>query len=92
MAEAREVVANVDSYQDLEKECVILSCVCSSPNNQNTNIGFLRNPNRANAALTRARSALIIVGNPYTLYSDDYWRTLIDFFNAKNQIIPFHNA
>ncbi|MCP3683875.1 MAG: hypothetical protein GY861_14420 [bacterium] len=71
---------------------MILSCVQSSPPGQRTDIGFLRSPNRANVAMTRARSALIIVGNPYTLYSDNYWRTLIEVFAARNQIVPFYRS
>ncbi len=90
LVEARSIVAKVDSFQGREKEVIILSCVRSSPPGQRTNIGFLGSPNRANVAMTRARSALIIVGNPYTLCSDDYWRTLIKVFAARNQIVPFY--
>ncbi len=89
LVEARSIVANVDSFQGREKEVIVLSCVRSSPQGERVDIGFLKSPNRANVAMTRARSALIIVGNPHTLYIDDYWRELIEAFAARNQIVPF---
>ncbi|MCP3681216.1 MAG: hypothetical protein GY861_00870 [bacterium] len=90
LVEACSIVANVDSFQGREKEVIILSCVRSNPPGQRTDIGFLKSPNQANVAITRARSALIIVGNPYTLCSDNYWRALIEAFAIRNQIIPFY--
>ncbi|MCP3686720.1 MAG: hypothetical protein GY861_29125, partial [bacterium] len=90
LGEARSIVANVDSFQGREKEVIVLSCVRSSPQGQKVDIGFLKSPNRANVAMMRARSGLIIVGNPYTLYTDKYWRALIEVFAARNQIVPFY--
>ncbi|MCP3686469.1 MAG: hypothetical protein GY861_27845 [bacterium] len=81
----------MDSFQGREKEVIVLSCVRSSPQGQRPDIGFLRSPNRANVAMTRVRSGLIIVGNPYTLYTDNYWRALIEVFASRNQIIPFYH-
>lgn len=50
------VVNTVDSFQGKEKEIVIMSCVRSDPNN------FLGDEKRLNVALTRAKTALYIIG------------------------------
>ncbi|BGP21149.1 DNA helicase [Rhodotorula toruloides] len=57
-------VNTVDAYQGREKRVVIFSTVRS---NSNGSIGFLNNKRRLNVALTRARDALIVVGNRRTL-------------------------
>ncbi len=75
------VVANVDSFQGQEWEVVILSCVCSSSGNQlPTTVGFLSKPNHPNVAITRARSGLIVLGNPYALMVDSFWRYFLLLF------------
>ncbi len=69
------VVSTVDAFQGQERECIVLSCVCSwVRENQEwsemdrgdicdpqapLHIGFLGKPNRANVAVTRARHGLI---------------------------------
>ncbi|BGP44197.1 hypothetical protein JCM10450v2_000006 [Rhodotorula kratochvilovae] len=64
-AEAGEVEVNtVDGFQGREKRVVLLSTVRS---NQGGYIGFLTDRRRLNVALTRARDALIVVGNERTL-------------------------
>lgn len=46
-------------------------------------IGFLANPKRFNTAITRAKALLIVVGNPYVLQKDHYWRSILEFALEK---------
>ncbi|KAK9745931.1 AAA domain [Popillia japonica] len=56
-------VNTVDSFQGLEKDIIILSCVRYTPNS------FLSDEQRLNVALTRAKHALYIVGT-YSLFKN----------------------
>lgn len=57
-------INTVDAYQGREKRVILFSTVRS---NLGGSIGFLTNKRRLNVALTRARDALIVVGNRWTL-------------------------
>ncbi|XP_074032388.1 probable helicase senataxin isoform X2 [Leptinotarsa decemlineata] len=56
-------VNTVDSFQGLENDIIIISCVRYTTNY------FLQNERRLNVALTRAKQALYIIGN-YTLFKN----------------------
>ena len=56
-------VNTVDGFQGSERDIIIISCVRGGPGG----IGFLKDRQRLNVALTRARSALVVVGNMETL-------------------------
>jgi superfamily I DNA and/or RNA helicase len=51
---------NDDGFQGRENTVIILNLVRA---NSTGKLGFLRQPNRLNVALSRAQSLLIIVGN-----------------------------
>lgn len=71
-------VGTVEIFQGQEKEVILLTTVRSKvfQNNGKEHIGFLSNPKRFNVALTRAKSLLIIIGNPAVLCKDKNWNIL----------------
>jgi regulator of nonsense transcripts 1 len=64
-------IKSVDGYQGRERDIIIFSAVRS---NRQGKIGFLSDWRRMNVALTRAKSALLIIGDFETLSdTDKYW-------------------
>ncbi|KHG04449.1 putative RNA helicase SDE3 -like protein [Gossypium arboreum] len=74
-------VGSVEQFQGQEREVIIVSTVRSTVKHNEFDrtycLGFLSNPKRFNVAITRAKSLLIIVGNPHIVCKDPYWEKLL---------------
>ncbi|CAL7951987.1 unnamed protein product [Xylocopa violacea] len=79
-------VGTVETFQGQEREIMFVSTVRSKvfKDNDKEHIGFLSHPRRFNVAITRAKSLLIIVGNPSVLCKDKHWNTLWKYCKANN--------
>lgn len=62
---------------------MIISLVRS---NDNGNVGFLNNRNRMNVMLTRAKSAIIIVGNKQCIMQNQLWAKIVKSYEEDNMI------
>jgi len=91
-------VANVDGFQGSERSVMILSTVRTS---KSGNIGFTKEPRRMNVALTRAKRALIVIGDLVALLEGDSyghwksWLQQVPIFNDQFQRIHdfnFHSS
>ncbi|XP_044583285.1 probable helicase senataxin isoform X2 [Cotesia glomerata] len=74
-------VNTVDSFQGSECDIIIMSCVRSE------GIGFVKDPNRLNVSLTRAKHSLIMCGNFNTFRRDEMWESLLN--DAQSREVYF---
>lgn len=76
-------VGSVEQFQGQEREVIIISTVRSTVKHNEFdrffNLGFLSNYRRFNVAITRARSLLVIVGNPHIITKDRHWDKLLRY-------------
>ncbi|KAJ1448768.1 P-loop containing nucleoside triphosphate hydrolase protein [Pelagophyceae sp. CCMP2097] len=77
-------IDTVDAYQGREKDIIVISAVRS---NAERKVGFLADYRRLNVALTRARRAVVVFGDPETLRSEPNWRTFVDHCASKNCVV-----
>ncbi|KAM0712387.1 hypothetical protein Q7P37_011482 [Cladosporium fusiforme] len=80
-------LSTIDNYQGEECDVVIASLTRS---NNNGDIGFMSAPERLNVLLSRARKALIIIGDSDTFMASrkgaTTWRPLLGFLKQQNSI------
>lgn len=67
--------STVDSFQGRESDIIIFSTVRC---NADADVGFLEDPRRLNVMWTRARLALIIVGDHATLSANPLWKRALE--------------
>lgn len=74
-------ISSVEGFQGQERKVIILSVVRSCrdliDNDIKHALGFVASPRRLNVAITRAKTLLIILGNPNLLILDSLWRTVL---------------
>ena len=71
-------VGSVETFQGQERRCIIVSTVRADVEHLSSdakfNLGFVANAKRFNVAITRAKSLLVVVGDPNVLATDkDNW-------------------
>jgi superfamily I DNA and/or RNA helicase len=72
-------VDSVDGFQGRENEAIVISLVRSNPAGR---IGFLADTRRTNVAFTRARRALVVIGDSATLSSDPFYLRMVGHLEA----------
>ncbi len=72
-------VATVDSFQGQESDFVVFSAVRAG----SSHIGFVKDMQRLNVAITRAKHSLIIVCDVRTMECNEGWRSLIRSANVR---------
>ncbi|XP_023349496.1 putative regulator of nonsense transcripts 1, partial [Eurytemora carolleeae] len=77
-------VNTVDGYQGSERDVIIISCVRSG----GESIGFLSDKERVNVALTRAKQALILIGDLDTLKKNEMWGGMIS--NGRSRRVVYN--
>ncbi|CAO2838452.1 unnamed protein product [Amaranthus hypochondriacus] len=74
-------IGSVEQFQGQERDVIIISTVRSTVKHDEFDrvhyLGFLSNPKRFNVAITRARSLLVIIGNPHIICKDRFWARLL---------------
>ena len=80
-------ISTIDNYQGEESDIVIVSLTRS---NVRQNIGFMSSPERLNVMLSRARNALIMIGDAETFIGawkgKELWERFIELLKSRNHV------
>ena len=85
-------VGSVEEFQGQERRVILLSTVRSQLLSYESfdvrfQLGFVGHPKRLNVAITRAKCALIIVGNALLLRTDPNWAQVIEHCHSKGAVV-----
>lgn len=85
-------VGTVERFQGQEKTVIIISmvrskCTIGNEKDKKFNIGFLNTKTRTNVALSRAKSLLIIIANPFTMQTSHEWNYVLSNAIKNNNYI-----
>lgn len=83
-------ISTVDGFQGREKDVVIFSCVRAQGQRRGS-IGFLKEWQRLNVSITRAKFALWIVCHTNTLSADPEWGNLLSFAKHRGHFFEGEN-
>ncbi len=75
-------ISTIDSFQGQEAETIFLSLVRS---NDGGDIGFLKDYRRMNVAITRAKQAMIVIGDSSTLARDPFYDAFIQYIQTHGE-------
>ncbi|MBQ2164795.1 MAG: helicase, partial [Muribaculaceae bacterium] len=76
-------VNTVDGFQGQERDIIIISMVRQNEQGQ---IGFLRDLRRMNVAITRARMKLFIMGDSTTMTRHPFYRKLYEYIQQLGEL------
>ena len=84
-------VGSVEEYQGQERRVILISTVRSQQLSFEQfdvryRLGFVNHPKRLNVALTRAKAALVVVGNASLLSTDPNWAQYIEFLYLRGAV------
>lgn len=80
-------VGTVEDYQGQEVKVAIVSTVLSTRVPQmeiDGALGLLGDSRRFNVAITRGKALVVVIGQPYCLYTDNSWRELLNYADARS--------
>jgi hypothetical protein len=82
-----ELISTADNFQGEESDIVVISLTRSNARND---IGFMTSPERLNVLLSRARNALILIGDAQTFMGSrrggELWQRFIAMLRVGNHL------
>ena len=85
-------IGPMEAFQGLESRAVIICTTRARSRflegDASKGMGIIGNEKKFNVAITRAREALIVIGNPWTMATNYYWRQFLKFCHRNGLWAP----